>query len=188
MATSIALAIYEVLVSFDFLEIGMRDLKQKALRGGVARLCGQAINFALRIGFLVLLARLLDPKDFGLVAMVTAVTSLTVIETLAQLGSITVGVSMAFTGFGYWALVGATIVSPAIVTVCLWVITAWIPGIPRHNVEIKSMLHFGGTITLNGLVMYVAYNLEKVLLGRFWGAEVLGIYADLLQLRRGHVG
>ena len=32
---------------------------------------------------------------------------------------------------------------------------------------IRSMMRFGGTITLNGLVVYVAYNLEKVLLGRF---------------------
>ncbi len=44
------------------------------------------------------------------------------------------------------------------------------------------MMRFGGTATLNGLVMYVAYNLEKVLLGRFWGAEALGIYGRAYQL------
>lgn len=44
------------------------------------------------------------------------------------------------------------------------------------------MLRFGGTLTLNGLIVYVAYNLEKVLLGRFWGAEVLGIYSRAYQL------
>ena len=38
------------------------------------------------------------------------------------------------------------------------------------------MLVFGGVITLNNLVVYCAYNLEKVLLGRFWGADVLGLY------------
>jgi hypothetical protein len=30
--------------------------------------------------------------------------------------------------------------------------------------EIWSMMRFGGTMTLNGLVMYVIYNLENVLL------------------------
>jgi PST family polysaccharide transporter len=44
-----------------------------------------------------------------------------------------------------------------------------------------SMLRFGGTITLNGLVVYLAYNLEKVLLGRYWGAEALGIYGRAYQ-------
>jgi len=44
------------------------------------------------------------------------------------------------------------------------------------------MMRFGGTATLNGLVVYIAYNLEKVLLGRFWGAEALGIYGRAYQL------
>jgi O-antigen/teichoic acid export membrane protein len=32
------------------------------------------------------------------------------------------------------------------------------------------------------LVVYVAYNLEKVLLGRFWGADALGLYGRAYQL------
>jgi PST family polysaccharide transporter len=46
------------------------------------------------------------------------------------------------------------------------------------------MMRFGGTITLNGLILYVASNFEKVLLGRFWGAESLGIYGRAYQLIR----
>ena len=44
------------------------------------------------------------------------------------------------------------------------------------------MIRFGGTLTLNQLVVYVAYNLEKVLLGRYWGASVIGIYGRAYQL------
>jgi PST family polysaccharide transporter len=46
------------------------------------------------------------------------------------------------------------------------------------------MMRFGGTVTLNSLVVYVASNFEKVLLGRFWGAEVLGMYSRAYQLNR----
>src|SRR5215467_11257524 len=52
----------------------MKDLKEKTIRGGLARLCAQAANFFLRLGSLIVLARLLGPKDFGLVGMVTAFT------------------------------------------------------------------------------------------------------------------
>ncbi len=52
----------------------MKDLKEKTIRGGLARLCAQAANFLLRGGSLMVLARLLGPKDFGLVGMVTAFT------------------------------------------------------------------------------------------------------------------
>ncbi len=37
-------------------------------------MAAQAANFLLRAGSLMILARLLDPKDFGLVGMVTALT------------------------------------------------------------------------------------------------------------------
>src|SRR5207302_9748284 len=45
-----------------------------------------------------------------------------------------------------------------------------------------SMLWFGGTVTLNNVVVYLAYNVDKVLLGRFWGAEALGVYGRAYQL------
>jgi O-antigen/teichoic acid export membrane protein len=43
-------------------------------------------------------------------------------------------------------------------------------------------MRFGGTLTLNGLVLYIASNIEKVLLGRFWGAEAIGVYGRAFQL------
>src|SRR5678816_2257889 len=44
------------------------------------------------------------------------------------------------------------------------------------------MIKFGGTMTLNGVIVYVAYNADKVLLGRIWGAETLGLYGRAYQL------
>ena len=107
---------------------------------------------------------------------------LTMIETLSLLVSYALGIGMAVGGFGYWALVGSTIALPAINTVLMWAIAAWIPGLPRRGVEIHSMLRFGGTIILNNLVVYVAYNFEKLLLGRFWGPDALGLYGRAYQL------
>ena len=238
----------------------LHDLKQRTIRGGLAKLLGQVANFALRLGFIVTLARFLDAADFGLVAMVTAVTGifpifasaglssaavqqehvtdaqisglfwlnilvgavlgilsvviapilcyfyqeprlfwimvamsagfvisaagvqhnallqrhlrydeLTAIEVLSQLLGIGVGITMAIDGFAYWALVGWTIVVQATGTVLVWLTAAWIPSRPRRRAGIRPLLRFGGTITLNILVVYIAYNFEKVLLGRFWG-------------------
>jgi PST family polysaccharide transporter len=44
------------------------------------------------------------------------------------------------------------------------------------------MMGFGSILTLNGLVAYAAYNSEKVLIGRFWGADAIGIYGRAYQL------
>src|SRR5689334_20677744 len=54
----------------------MDDLKERTIRGGFAKVCAQAATFLLRVGSMMVLARLLEPKDFGLVGMVTALTGL----------------------------------------------------------------------------------------------------------------
>ena len=251
----------------------MKDLKERVLRGGLAKMSSQALNFVLRTGSLVVLARLLTPKDFGLVGMVTAVTgvlaifkdaglpaitvqratisdeqistlfwlnmlvgvvlfglslglapvivafyresrlfwvtaalasgfvfsagaaqhaallqrqmrfgALAVIEILSLSASIAVAITMAAAGYGYWALVGMNVVSLVVYAVLVWFIAAWVPGMPRRKVGARSMLHFGGTISLNGLIVYFANNTDKILLGRFCGAEALGIYGRGYQL------
>jgi O-antigen/teichoic acid export membrane protein len=251
----------------------MKDLKEKTIRGGLARLCAQGADFVLRLASLMVLARLLGPKDFGLVGMVTAFTgvltlfrdfglsaaaiqrqdvteeqistlfwinllvgvllamltagmapivatfyheprlvgvtaalalsflfnaagvqhggllqremrftALAVISIISLIVSTAVGVGGAVAGYGYWSLVSMTVALPLVNTVGFWLATAWIPGRPHKRVGIRSMMHFGGAITLNGLVVYIASNFEKVLLGRFWGADTLGIYGRAYQL------
>lgn len=52
----------------------MGDLKGRSVRGGAVTLAAQGAKFALQLGSTAVLARLLTPADFGLIAMVTAVT------------------------------------------------------------------------------------------------------------------
>src|ERR1700745_1400468 len=52
------------------------DLKGRAVRGGLWTLTQQGTGFVLTSIMTVVLARLLTPADFGLVAMVTAITGL----------------------------------------------------------------------------------------------------------------
>ena len=253
----------------------MKDLKERAIRGAVARICTQTANFLLRVGSLAVLARLLDPKDFGLVGMVTAFTgvlslfrdfglsaatvqrvsvteeqtstlfwinvvvgvilsgatlalapavatfyheprlfwvtsivaagflfnaagiqhsallqrqmrftALSVIDVGALIVGTAIAIAAAKAGWGYWALVAMTVTLPLTTTVALWFATGWVPGMPHRRVGVRSMMRFGGTITLNGLAVYVASNFEKVLLGRFWGTEAIGIYGRAYQLSR----
>lgn len=251
----------------------MKDLKHKVIRGGVAKAFSQGGTLVLRTASLMVLARLLAPKDFGLVGMVTAFTgvlnlfrdfglsaatvqrghvtedeistlfwinvlvgsalgfilmgmapfvavfyheprlvlvsmvlatsfifngagvqhtallerqmrftALAAIDLFALLVSTAIGITMAATGFGYWALVAGTVSLPLITTVCLWFTTGWKPGGAHWNQGLHSLLRFGGALTVISLIAYVAYNLEKVLLGRYWGANALGLYGRGYQL------
>jgi O-antigen/teichoic acid export membrane protein len=251
----------------------MKDLKQRTIRGGLARMGAQVSNIAIRAGSLMILARLLTPRDFGLVGMVTAFTGVlnllrdfglssaavqratvtdeqistlfwinilvgTILGVLTaasapllasfyreprlvpvtialgaafvfnavgvqhsallqrqmrftamaviQVVSLTVGTVLAIVGakagYGYWALVGMSLCVPLVGSLGAWLAAGWVPGMPRKGTGIGSMMRFGGTVSLNGIVAYLAYNADKVLIGRFWGTDVLGIYGRSYQL------
>jgi O-antigen/teichoic acid export membrane protein len=65
-----------------------------------------------------------------------------------------------------------------------WTMSRWIPRRPSlHDIKtVWPLLHFGATITANSLVIYVAYNLDKMLLGRYFGIDALGLYSRASQL------
>jgi O-antigen/teichoic acid export membrane protein len=109
-------------------------------------------------------------------------TALSVINIAALAVSIATAIAMAKAGYGYWALVAMTVISPLVSTVGSLLAGWWVPGFPQKGIGLRSMMQFGGTITLNSVVVYIAYNMEKVLLGRVWGADAIGIYGRAYQL------
>jgi len=251
----------------------MENLKERAIRGGLAKLIGQGVGILLRVGSLALLARLLSPSDFGIASMIIVLggffdilataglvsatvqaatitheqrsklfwinlsfgaalaltcaaaapllasfyneprmlwvapayaatflftgaatqhvallerqlryVMVTYIELGSQLAYAVCAIVLAALGFGYLALILAAILQAVTATVSVWLATRWLPGGPRGQAEIGSFLRFGATLTLNNVVVWLAYNTEKVLLGRFWGAAALGIYERSYQL------
>ena len=54
----------------------MDDLKHRAIRGGLAKVSGQAVTFLVMMANVTIMARLLDPNDYGLVSMATSITGL----------------------------------------------------------------------------------------------------------------
>lgn len=66
------------------------DLSGRAVRGGSLTLTSQAAKFALQTVSTIVLARLLLPEDFGLIAMVTVVTALAALIKDLGLSSATV--------------------------------------------------------------------------------------------------
>ncbi len=53
-----------------------QELKRKSVRGTLVNSVGRAANQVLRLGSLMILARILAPADFGLIAMITAVVGI----------------------------------------------------------------------------------------------------------------
>jgi O-antigen/teichoic acid export membrane protein/SAM-dependent methyltransferase len=104
------------------------------------------------------------------------------INVLSLAASSATGVVMALLGCRYWSLVGMMMASSIVGAAAVWLAVPWIPGPPRRRSGIRSMLHFGGLAICNGFVVFLAWNAEKLLLGRFCGADALGLYGRAYQL------
>jgi PST family polysaccharide transporter len=104
------------------------------------------------------------------------------IDLLALAAGSGTGVVMALLGCSYWSLVGSNIANSVVGAVAVWIAVPWVPGPPHHRSGVGAMLHFGGVMTCNSFVVFLAWNAEKLLLGRFWGADALGLYGRAYQL------
>src|SRR5207245_6758778 len=54
-------------------------------------------------------------------------TALAAIDIIALIVSTTIGITLARAGFGFWALVAASVSLPLVTTLCLWTTTGWVP-------------------------------------------------------------
>jgi Polysaccharide biosynthesis protein len=68
-----------------------------------------------------------------------------------------VGITMAQWELGYWALVGMIVSGPLVSTAGAWLAVRWLPGMPSRGSGVRSMLHFGGTVSCNIFVVYMVW-------------------------------
>ncbi len=103
-------------------------------------------------------------------------------DVLSMLLGIASAIVAAWYGLGYWALVIMSLVSGIVSTVVVWTACSWRPGLPQRRNGTRAMLAFGGHLTGFSTVNYFARNLDNVLIGKYWGAQQLGLYAKAYQL------
>lgn len=108
--------------------------------------------------------------------------SLAKVEVISILASVAIAIFSAWCGLGYWSLVFMQLTQAIFNAVGVWIVCRWRPGFPRKTEGVSSLLAFGGNITGFRFTNYFSRNLDNVLLGQFWGAQQLGLYAMAYKL------
>jgi O-antigen/teichoic acid export membrane protein len=108
--------------------------------------------------------------------------ALVAIDIISLVGGLIAAVAAASRGAGYWALVINQLVLTFINAAGVWIVCGWRPGMPVRYSGVRPMLAIGGNFTAFSVINYFARNLDNALIGRFWGAYELGLYARAYQL------
>lgn len=90
--------------------------------------------------------------------------------------SAVVGVSLAYSGFGVWALVAQTLTNNIIDTIVLQVTIKWKITREFSFERIKSLLNYGWKLLLQSLILQIYSSLRSLLIGKFYTTEDLSYY------------
>jgi O-antigen/teichoic acid export membrane protein len=102
--------------------------------------------------------------------------SLTIRNNIAVLISGVVGVGMAFTGFGVWALVGQQIARDGSAVALLWKLSPWRPRLEFSWRHLRELLGFSVPNFTASLANFADVQAGAIVLGFFFGPVAVGLY------------
>jgi O-antigen/teichoic acid export membrane protein len=199
-----ALVLIDFVEVFSDLGIGLvivqrKDLEERHIRTGftVSAILGLAFGAGIWIGA-PWISHLLRMEGLTTVlramALVFPVDSLSLVaaallqrdlqfRTLARIsvaayvvGYGLIGVSLAFAGFGVWALVCAYLAQTLFVSVALLVVKPHTKRLSFDPRTLKEMTYMGAGFSAAQICNYVALKGDNAIVGRWLGAGALGIY------------
>ena len=119
----------------------------------------------------------------GLLLRALKVRKVMTVELISKfLAYATVGIGMAATGFGYWALVGAMLCDAVLRSIVLVALAR--PSLkPQLNfTAARRLLTVGGGFTLSRVINFIALRADVVVIGRYLDSASLGLYSRAYKL------
>jgi O-antigen/teichoic acid export membrane protein len=143
----------------------------------------EGLTGVLRMLALVPLLHNLGIVAEGLARRALAFRRLAVISVISfALGYGLVGVGLALSGAGVWALVGANLAEAGARSVMLLATQPHAKTGVFDRVALRDLVAFSGGLTIKHLGQALAQSLDNIVVGRWLGAEALGVYGRAYQL------
>lgn len=100
-----------------------------------------------------------------------------IISFFSSIISLTVSIFMAFYGYGVWSLVTLNLLTSLIPTLVYWITNKWYPSLIFSSKSFKSLNSFGLYMFLTQLLNQLSNNIQGLLIGRYYNANIMGFYS-----------
>lgn len=97
-------------------------------------------------------------------------------STIALIISGTVGITLAYTGYGVWALVWQSITNRFFVTIILWLTLRWRPHLQFSLNRVREHFSFGWKVLLSSLLSTGYREFRSLIIGKIYAPATLGYY------------
>lgn len=98
------------------------------------------------------------------------------ISIISAIVSGTLGIIMAYMGYGVWSLVAMTLSGSFVTMLLLWLWRKWRPSLMFSWMSFKEMFAFGSRLLLSGLIDTLFRNIYNLVIGKYFSAAALGYY------------
>lgn len=108
------------------------------------------------------------------------------VRLLAQSSASAAAITMAWQGYGVWALIAQHIVE-FVVLLIAWPLSGWLPLVPSKSHLPHATNRLGSSYSLSMVILFAAQNMDKLILAAWLGSSeqaraVLGMYAQAYNL------
>lgn len=90
--------------------------------------------------------------------------------------SAVIGIAMAYSGMGVWALIAQKLIDQLVDTVILWFTVKWRPLLVFSVKRLKPMFHYGSKLLGASLLNSLTTNLSGLLIGKAYSPDLLAYY------------
>lgn len=87
-----------------------------------------------------------------------------------------VGITLAYAGFGVWALVIQQIINQVSITVILWFTLKWRPKLVFSINRVRNLFSYGWKLLLSSLIDTLYMNLRGLIVGKLYTSQMLAFY------------
>jgi teichuronic acid exporter len=94
----------------------------------------------------------------------------------ALLISGTIGIYMAYSGCGVWALVMQQLTNQLSITVILWFTVKWRPNLLFSFSRVRNLFSFGWKLLASALIDTIYRDLRSLIIGKMYNPTMLGFY------------
>ncbi len=94
----------------------------------------------------------------------------------ASVMSGTIGIFMAYLGYGIWALVAQQITSQVAVCTIMWFYVQWRPSLAFSKESLSSLFSFGWKVFLTNAVISLFKNIRGLFIGKMFGPSDLAFF------------
>lgn len=102
--------------------------------------------------------------------------TLTKISLVTRVFGATVGIVMAYVGYGVWSLVISNLLAGMFTLLIAWLVVRWLPKYGWSKESFKYLWGYGNKIMFSAIIENLYSNIAPVFIGKYYSPAQLGIY------------